>query len=198
MIGGLFQQNPTVGFDVARNLGDAAGRVEVVWTDPEREVWRIGAAAPSEPDAYWQIVVSIDNNFNVGEGIYVLVEHLYNGNALGFGRGLAGSLLPFFEHNAAGLPVAGSSDLFGGSQVVSSAEHQTGLQLGYDVTPELRAVMLTIFDWNGESGIFFPSLRYSPNGSVEITAGVQWGVGPHRSQYGELGGLGYLLIDFFF
>jgi hypothetical protein len=198
LIGGLFQQNPTIGFDLARNVGDAAARVEVVWTDPERDVWRIGAASPSEPDAYWQVVLSIDNNFDIGEGLYVLVEHLYNGNALGFGRGRAGSLLPFFEQNAAGLPVVASSAVFGGSQVVSSAEQQTGLQVGYDLTPETRAEMLTILDWNGASAIFFPSLRYSPTGSIDITAGFQAGVGPRRSQYGEAGVLGFLLVDFFF
>jgi hypothetical protein len=198
LIGGLFQQNPTLGFDLARNVGDAAARVEAVWTNPERDVWRIGAAAPSEPDAYWQVVLSIDNNFDIGDGIYVLVEHLYNGNALGFGRGYARSLLPFFEQDSAGRPIAGSSAIFAGSQVVSNAEHQTGLQLGYDVTPEFRTEMLTILDWNGGSAVFFPSMRYSPSGSIDITAGVQAGIGPRRSQYGEVGVRGYLLVDLFF
>jgi hypothetical protein len=198
LIGGLFRQAPTAGFDLSRNLGDAAIRLEVVWTRPEDELRPVGSGRSAAPDPYWQVVASIDHNFDLGTGLYLLLEHLYNGNALGFGRGLAGSWLPFFEETAAGGVVPASDAVFGGSQVVSGAEHQTGLQLGYDLTPELRGEFLAIFDWSGESGLLFPALRYSPDGAIEISAGAQIGVGSRRSEYGPRGALGYLMMEFFF
>ncbi len=66
------------------------------------------------------------------------------------------------------------------------------------MTPELRLDLLSIYDWNGESAAFFPSLRYSPLASLEVTVGVQTFVGPHRSQYGNAEMFVYLLADFFF
>ena len=140
------------------------------------------------------MVVSIDTNLDYGSGVYVLFEHLYNGNALGFGRGLAGPLLPLF----ASPGVAVSPDRFGTSQVVSGAEQQSGLMLGYDLTPELRGDFLTLADWNGGSAVLFPMLRWSPVGSLELSLGAQIGLGPRRSEYGGRGALGYVLGEWFF
>jgi hypothetical protein len=70
--------------------------------------------------------------------------------------------------------------------------------VGTDITPELRLDVLGIYDWNGESAAFFPSLRYAPGGALEITVGVQTFVGPRRSQYGDAETFAYLLADFFF
>jgi hypothetical protein len=194
LLGGWFEQAPTIGFDGSRNLGDAAVRFEAVWADPGQEIREFGAPAPHEPDDFWQVVVSLDTNLDVGGGLYLLVEHLYNGGALGFGSGLAGPLLPLFQ--PPGIPA--SRDRFGTSQVVSGARQQTGLMLGYDLTPELRGNYLTLLDWSGGSAMLFPSLVWSPSGSVELALGVQVGVGPARSEYGERGTVGYLLGEWFF
>ncbi|MEE8580094.1 MAG: hypothetical protein V3T33_00775 [Myxococcota bacterium] len=210
LMGGVFEKAPTAGFDLSRNLGDAALNLEVVYTDPEHDVWPVGAVGPREPDPFWQVAVSIDRNVDLGSGLYLLVEHLYNGNALGFGRGRAGPLLPFFESThdpPVPLPAPAppgpfvrpaSVDVFGSSGVISRAGHQTALELGYDLTPELRLDLLTIFDWNGESAAFFPFLRYSPLGWLELTLGTQYFVGPRLSEYGGAEDLVYLLTEVFF
>ena len=194
ILGGLFEQAPTVGFDGSRNLGSAAVRFEAVWTNPRRKVLEFGSSTPRVPDDFWQVVVSLDTNLEVGSGLYVLVEYLYNGGALGFGSGLAGPLLPLFQ--PPGVPA--SRDRFGTSQVVTGARNLTGLALGYDLTPELRGDILTLVDWSGGSVMFFPSLVWSPSGSVELSLGVQVGAGPTRSEYGDRGALGYLLGEWFF
>lgn len=194
LLGGLIEEAPTVGFDLSRNVADAAVRVEAVWADPEREVNRFGSSTPVVPDDFWQVVVSLDTNLDVGTGLYLLVEHLYNGGALGFGSGLAGPLLPLFQ--PPGVPA--SRDVFGTSHVVSGARHQSGAQIGYDLTPELRSDLLVIVDWSGGSAVLFPALGWSPSGSLEISLGVQVGFGPRRSEYGERGTLGYLLAEWFF
>jgi hypothetical protein len=139
------------------------------------------------------VVASLDTNLDLGSGVYLLVEHLYNGNALGFGRGRAGTLLPLIQNDG-----STSRAVFAGSQVVTAARHQTGVQVGYDLLSELRGDLLAIVDWNGGSVVFFPALTYGPADFVELRLGAQVGVGPRHSQYGEAGTLGFLQADFFF
>jgi hypothetical protein len=202
---GLFEQAPTVGFDLASNLWNAAGRLEVVWTDPARRVRPFDTLRADSLPAYWQVVASVDYNFDIGTGLYTLVEYLYNGNALGFGRGAADGLLGLFQERDQATPLGpmrvvapGSADLFGGSQVVTNAPHLTGAQLSYDLTPELRGTFLTLYDWQGRSASFFPALTYSPTGWLELTLGVQSFAGSHLSQFGDAKALGFLLADVFF
>jgi hypothetical protein len=209
LMGGVFQRAPTVGFDFARNIYGAAFRFEVVYTRPEHEVWKIDDAAPAPLDDFWQAVFSIDGTVPVGTGITLLLEHLYNGNALGFGSGKAGTLLPLFEAAPAStspvplppgaLGVApGSIDLFGTSRVVSGSRNQTGFQASYDLLPELNVSALAIYDWDGQSAAFFPTLRYSPLDFAELTLGAQFFVGPKRSEYGSAQHQVYLLMEVFF
>jgi hypothetical protein len=212
LVAGVVEEAWTVGFDLAGNLGDAAGRLEVVYADPERDVWPVDAEGPRELGDFWQVVGSIDTLFDVGNGIYALVEHLYNGNALGFGRGRPGPLLPFFESTRqppSGLPAAflapdavfvkaTSEDRFGGSRVITRSKHLTGVQLGYDLTPEVRVELLAIYDWNGESAIFFPTLALDLRDWLELTLGAQFPFGPRRSEFGSAENLGYLLAEVHF
>lgn len=202
LVAGVFEQAPTLGFDLASNLGDAAGRLEVVWTDPERRVRPFGEPTAGELPDYWQVVVSIDRNFDVGSGLYALVEHLYNGNALGFGRGRAGGFVNFFqEADASGIGrvvAPGTRDLFGQSGVVTLGEHLTGAELGYDLLADLHGELLVIYDWQGRSASVFPSVRYSPTGWLELTLGVQLFAGPHRSEFGQLDTLGFAMAEVFF
>ncbi|MDJ0786201.1 MAG: hypothetical protein QNK05_05300 [Myxococcota bacterium] len=207
---GVFEEAPVVGFDLATNLGDAALRVEAAWTDPEKETWPVGAPAPSEPDAFLQLVVSADINFDIGNGIYALVEHLYNGNALGHGRGTAGALLPFFASTdqpppsavGSGLPgpfvEPAGTEIFATSLVVSGSEHLTAFQLGYEPTAALATDLLVIWDWDGSSVAFFPQLRFTGFDTVELSLGAQLFVGPRHSEYGDRQNLVFVQAELFF
>jgi hypothetical protein len=197
LLAGRWESDWALGMDAAGNLGDAAFRIEAIWTRPTRDVWLLDEPRPGPLDDFWQVVVSLDYNVPVGKGLYVLVEHLYNGNALGFGRGAPGTLRPFFEARGPFVTPA-SPAVFGGSRVLTLAENQTGLQLGYDLTPILRADFLSIADWNGLSAVFAPILTYSPVGSIELTLGAQIFVGPRLSQYGSSESLGYFMAQWFF
>jgi hypothetical protein len=211
LVVGVFEKALAVGFDLDGNLGDAAARVEVVWTHSDREIWPIGSDAASELGDFWQVVVSVDYLFDVGTGLYGLIEHLYNGNALGFGHGLAGPWLPFFE--ATDVPPDPAIDpeffpgpyvdftsnaRFGGSRVVTRSENLTGVMLGYDVTPVIRGELLVIYDWNGTSASFFPIIRYDALAWLELTLGLQLFAGPRLSEFGDLEPLGYLVAEVFF
>jgi hypothetical protein len=187
--------------------------LEAVYADPDARYWPVGRPRPRSLPSFWQVVVSLDTNIDVGKGIYALIEHLYNGNALGRGRGRAGSLLPLFESTA--TPPAElspalqmlfpgpyvqpiGSERFGGSRVVTLALHQTGAMLGYDVTEALRGDVLVLYDWNGHSSAIAPQLRYTPRGDLEITLGLQVFTGSRASQYGQAENLAFLIVEYFF
>jgi hypothetical protein len=202
LMGGLYQEAPTVGFDIARNLGDAVVYLEAVWADPKQLVWRIGDPFPAPPEDFWQVVAGAHHVFDVGTGLYVLLEHLYNGNALGFGAGKAGTFLNFFESANVGAPalvaVPASNAISGTSAVVTFAKNQTGLQLGYDIFPELRADFLTLYDWEGKSAAFTPTLSYAALDFLDLRLGAQFFAGKRLSQYGGRSHLLYVLVDVFF
>ncbi|MAE94822.1 MAG: hypothetical protein CL910_09195 [Deltaproteobacteria bacterium] len=207
VMAGIFEQARTAGIDLAGNLGDAAWRLEAVFTDPEQRVWLLDDPEPRERDPFWQVLVSLDYNFDIGDGLYVLVEHLYDGNALGFGEGRAGSLLPLFGASDEGPEaLAGAGPFvapipaarFAGSAVVSNARHQTGLQIGTDLSSALRGDLVVLYDWNGESVAFFPSVAFTGLNSAEITIGAQIFAGGRRSQFGEQEPMVYLLAEYFF
>jgi hypothetical protein len=208
-VGGVFREAPAGGFDMARNLGDTAVRLEALYTKPRRSVWPIGTPAPGELRGFWQIVASADRNFDVGNGLYVLAEYLYNGNALGFGSGVAGPLLPFFEATnqpPANVPpdVVGpfvtttSPDRLGGSQVVSLGRHESGIEFGYDIFPALRCELFTLYDWDRSSAAIVPTIRYDPYPFLELTIGAQLFAGPQRSEYGGAEDLAFMLTELFF
>jgi hypothetical protein len=197
LMGGYYREAPTVGFDFARNLGDAAVYLEAVWAKPEQSVWRIGDPGPAPPDDFWQVVFGVHNMFDVGTGLYVLIEHLYNGNALGFGEGKAGTYLNFFEQRGA-IAVPATNAIAGSSGVVTFAEHQTGLQLGYDITPEVRSDLLIIYDWNGQSAAFYPNFSYAAFDFLDLRLGAQFFAGKRLSEYGARETLVYFLADVFF
>jgi hypothetical protein len=209
VMAGVFEEARTVGLDLATNLGDAAFRLEAVYTDPRRDVWRIGAPRPGELSAFWQIDVSLDHNFDVGSGLYVLLEHLWNDNARGFGRGRAAALLPFFETTATPPPGApaipgalfvepASRAILGGSRVVTSARHTTGLNLSYELSTALRGDLLLLYDWNGGSAAFAPRVVFDGWSFLELTLGAQLFSGRRRSQYGDQEAIFFLIGEVFF
>ncbi|HEU4430621.1 MAG TPA: hypothetical protein VFT98_17810 [Myxococcota bacterium] len=202
LMAGVFEKAPAVGADFSGNLGGGAWRVEAIWTDPERKVWRLGDAAPRELPRFWQAVFSVDATLAIGPGVYVLAEHLYDGNALGFGRGRAGTLLPLFSAVGGGplgdQPAPFGSERFAGSRVVSLARHTTGLQAGADVTAALRADLLILYDWSGESAAFAPAVSYAGWNSLELRVGAQLFAGPRRSQFGAQQAIAYGVLEWFF
>jgi hypothetical protein len=200
-VAGFFEQAFAVGADFSGNLGDAAWRAEAIWTNPSRDVWMMGEPAPRELPEFWQIVVSIDTTIDIGSGLYVLVEHLYDGNALGFGRGRAGALLPLFGATgdiASPTPAPHGRERFAGSRVISLAMHTTGVQLGTDVTAALRGDLLLLYDWNGTSAAFAPIVSYSGWNSLELRVGAQLFTGPRRSQFGGQQAIGFAVVEWFF
>ncbi len=200
LMAGVFDEAPTVGFDLAGNFRDWAVRTEVVYTDPRRDVWRIGDSTPRELSPFFEVVVSADYNFDIGTGLYFLAEHFYNGNALGFGENRAGPLLSAFESTAEAPPglspaqvaalggpfvTEASVNQTGGSRALTRSRHTTGVMAGYDLTIALRGELLVLYDWNRSSAAFAPNLTYKGWDRVELNLGAQYFTGRKHSAFGS-------------
>lgn len=175
------------GFDFASNLGDAAVRGEGTWTFHEH-----GGHTT-------QAVASIDYTFQVGAGLYALVEHFYNGNT--FSRDALRSTLealpPLTPEQ--GLSLLTQPGAVAQSQLLTVSHNQTGLELGYDLTPLLRLDVLFIHDWEGPSEALFPVLTWSALQSLELSLGAQvFGGEDGEGNYGGLDPVIFARVDLYF
>jgi len=171
-----------LGADFATNLLDAALRGEVT------ETWH------QDGKQTLQAVLSLDYTFPLGNGLYGLVEHFYNQNVVAHvsvNQALGETVQVGLERTFAlfsPLP-----------QLVTFVRNQTGFQLGYDVTPLLRADLLWIHDWNGPSEALVPSVTWSARSNVDVSVGVQLFGGNHGSgEYGGLAPLWFFRGDVYF
>ncbi|HKC50652.1 MAG TPA: hypothetical protein VKF60_07655 [Myxococcota bacterium] len=176
----LIDRDRVAGLDFSANVRDAALRGEFT------ETWHFAGRATL------QAVVSLDYTFPLGTGLYGLVEHFYNQN-----------VAPRDSFNAALLADVGLQRLaarfLSPTQITTVSRNQTGVELGYDLTPLLRANCLWIHDWNGPSEAFAPSLSWSPRSDLELSGGVQlFGGGAGSGEYGGLSPLYFLRADVYF
>jgi hypothetical protein len=182
---GHFGRDEVVGLDLARNLGDAAVRLELTWSHLERG------------DRVVQAVASLDRTFPLGSGLYVLVEHFYNENTL---RPLPLDDLPPAPSVEAGLARLDGFDRGELDRLATQVRNQTGLQLGYSLTPLLRADLLWLFDWHGPSLATFPVLSVDLGSGFELRIGAQLFLGPsrRRSEYGDVPNLLFAELGAYF
>lgn len=181
---GRFRRDWAFGADFARNLGDAAIRGEATFTDLETG------------GRVWQVVASIDTTLSLGSGLYLLVEHFFNENTR---RPTDLSLLPPFPSIRAGVQQLVAAQAPSRDRIVTIVRHQTGMQLGYDLTPLLRADLLAIYDWDGPSAAVVPQLRWAARADLDLALGVQLFVGRDgRSEYGDRPALLIAQLDFYF
>jgi hypothetical protein len=168
------------GLDFSTNVADAALRGEFT------ETWHFHGKATL------QAVLSLDYTFPLGTGLYGLVEHFYNQNVIKPDSLAA----PLFVD--AGL-LAVAQRLLPTPQFQTISRNQTGFELGYDLTPLLRANVLWIHDWNGPSDAWVPSLVWSVRSDVDLGAGVQvYGGEDGKGEYGGRPPLYFVRVDLYF
>ena len=175
------------GLDFATNVGDAALRGEGTWTFHEH-----GGHTT-------QLVGSLDYTFDIGAGLYALVEHFYNGNTFSRAtlRDTLTALPPLTPEQ--GLSLLTQEGVLPTSQLVTVSHNQTGVDFGYDLTPLLRLDVLWIHDWEGPSEALFPVLTWSALQSLELSLGAQvFGGRDGEGNYGGLDPLYFVRIDLYF
>jgi len=168
-----------LGADFATNLWDAALRGELT------ETWH------DHGKATMQTVQSLDYTFSIGSGLYALVENFYNQNVA------KPTVLSALLQADVGLERV-AQQLFL-PQLVTFTHEQTGFELGYDLTPLLRADLLYIQDWQGPSEALVPSVTWSARSNLDLSIGVQLFGGNHGAgQYGGLAPLWFFRGDVYF
>lgn len=182
---GRFRRDRVLGADLAVNWKGATLRSEATLTDLDRG------------RQIWQVVFGGDYTVGWGAGLYVLVEHFYDENRISR-TALSGSALGGLGAKA-GVKLLGrlQADTF--DRFAHVGRHQTGVGLGYDLTPLWRADLLTLYDWSGPSAIFAPVLTWSARANLEVSASAQLSLGrDEQSDYGKLPPLLILRADWFF
>lgn len=190
---GDFHGDLVWGGDFATNLGDAALRGEATYS------------AIRGRDNVWQAVASVDYNLDVGNGVYLLAEYLYNENTFEsleiedpvpdlldplappvdeerLARGLARGQIPVLD------------------RITTVRKHQLGAQASYEITPLLTGGLLVLYDWDGRSAAFAPSLSWSPLADVVVSVAGQLFVGKANAQndYGGTPGLLIVSVEAYF
>jgi hypothetical protein len=190
------------GADAAGDLGGAAWRTEVTFTD--HEPVELEPAAFPGSERQWQAVASIDYTANVGSGLYLLAEHLYNENRVDPDAIFAAPPLPPGPPLPRGVAVELGTELAGQAlvellaRVTSASLHQSGLQAGYDLTPLVRADLLVIYEWSGASVAIAPALTWDVRSDLRVAAGARLFLGSGSSEYGEQANLVLVMLDAFF
>jgi hypothetical protein len=165
---GTFARDWVFGADFATNLRGAAVRGEGTFTNP-----RTG-------DRFWQVVVGADYTFSVGSGLYALIEHLYNENRIG-----AEFTFPIGVTVETGTALIAAAQISALDRITTISLHQTGIQVGYDLTPLLRFDFVSLYDWSGPSVVFAPALTWSATPNLDLSLAGQLFYGPEgRSDYG--------------
>ncbi len=181
------------GVDFARDVRGAGLRGEATYT-------HLDAGGD-----IWQATLSLDYTFGIGTGLYGLVEYFYNENRISGDLGEAlGQVVPpgGFPSVDVGIDVilaAGEALIPAAPRLATSALHNSGVSLGYDLTPLLRGSLLWLQDWNGGSAALVPTLGYSPNDHVELRVGAQLFLGSgDDTSYGEATNVLFVEVDLFY
>ena len=150
-------------------------------------------------------MASLDHNLDIGKGLYVLVEYLYNENTVE-SLELDDPLVDLLDPAAPPLNTQRLARGFARGQlpvldrITTVRKHQLGMQASYEITPLLSGGALVLYDWDGRSAAFVPSLSYSPLADVVVSVAGQLFVGKAngRNDYGDTPGLLIVSVDVYF
>lgn len=168
---GEFRKNRVVGFGFAGDRSGGGVRGEATYTDPE-----------SGSD-YWQAILGWDYSFPTS--LYVMFEYLYNeGNV---------------EKPAApgGFAADSNRRIFSG-EIETLNRNLLASALAYDITPLIRVSSLLIYDIDGNSAFFAPTLAYNILPNLDWTLGMQLFSGNDSSEYGDLSDVYFTSLEWFF
>jgi len=182
-----------LGADFATNLWDAALRGELTetWHGPAPSGGTLPGEAVPQGKATMQAVLSLDYTIAIGTGLYALVETFYNQDVA--------KPTPLTAVVQADVGLERLAQRLYLPQLVTFTHLQTGFELGYDLTPLLRADLLYIQDWQGPSEALVPSVTWNARSDLDLSIGVQLFGGNHGAgQYGGLAPLWFFRGDVYF
>lgn len=171
LMAGEFRENRVVGFGFTGDLNGAGLRGEATYTDPDAG------------NDYWQAILGWDYSFK--NPLYVMFEYLYNGGNV--------------KRPAApgGFTLESNRRIFSG-EIETRNSNFLASGLAYDITPLVQVGSLLIYDIDGSSVFFAPTLAYNILPDLDWTLGVQLFSGSERSEYGDLPDVYYTSLEWFF
>ncbi len=123
---------------------------------------------------FFRFVLSYDYTFE--NSLYFLFEYFYNGGNL-----------PVFDLTS-----------FLQDGIVTVQKNFLGLNLGYDITPLVRAEALLIWDVDGKSIFIWPKLIWSVAQNLDATLSGQIYHGNEDSEFGSFSNLYHAQLQYFF
>lgn len=100
-------------------------------------------------------------------GLSILVEYFYNQGGLNFDRELRNEYQKYLMR-----PVTAETSYMLTNRFLTYNKHYSGLALGYDITPILRADIMGIYDFQGKGIFYNPVVTYRALDDLEIRAGM--------------------------
>jgi hypothetical protein len=123
---------------------------------------------------FWRALLSYD--YTWANSLYALVEYFYNGD-------------PQPEFNYL---------LFLQNEIATLRKNFLGINLGYDITPIVRAEAYLIYDLDGKSSFLWPRVLYSVTQNVDCSCGVQLFSSRAGSEYDPYSNIYYTQIQYYF
>lgn len=123
---------------------------------------------------YFQFILNYDYTFK--NSFYILVEYFYNSR-------------PLPQNEFLQLIDRGTETL---------TRNLIGINLGYDITPLLRADLYIIYGVKNEGLFIHPKLRYSILQNLELVGGIQWFNRKNGSEFEFENNLYFAYIQYYF
>lgn len=123
---------------------------------------------------------SVGVDYSFSEKSYLLLEQLFNG---GVDKSAGTAFLTDFKANR---------------RLLSMEKNLTSLWYQYKITPLLEFNQYVIYDWDGNSAVYNPELKYNVTENADVTGGVQINFGDDGSEFGDIADLYYVQFELFF
>lgn len=123
---------------------------------------------------------SVGIDYTASEKVYILAEQFFNG-------GVDEQLLTAF-----------STDFRTSRELLSVKKNLSSIWLQYKISPLLEFNQYLIYDWDGQSTVYNPEVKYNLTENIDLTAGVQLNFGSDNSEFGDVPDLYYVQMQWFF
>ena len=128
--------------------------------------------------AFARVGVGLDYSFS--DKFYVLFEQFYNGG---------------HDDNSA---TALASSYRTSAQLLSLQKHLSNLWLRYKLTPLIELNNYLIYDWDGQSVVVNPEIKYNIFKNLDLSFGAQLYWGDETSEFGLFNHLFYIQLKWYF
>jgi len=138
---------------------------------------------PDRGDVYFMANAGYEYTF--ASGIYLLIEHFYNGNSLNSNDELMAAWTEQKLHGTSQQTYEMLS-----RQFITLNEHYTGCELSKDITPLIKASCYFIIDYQGSTVLLSPAVTWNPLEDLELSGGIMCASGmdddSEESDFSEL------------